>query len=179
MPILTSIPTIKTERLILRSFREADHAALWSIESDKEMTRFTGGVQNEDQAWRYMAVMIAHWTLRGFGPFALEEKSSQKLVGYCGPWATPKFPEPEICYTISRNFQGKGYATEALRAALSFVYFDLGWTTAMSCIDENNFASQAVSRRMGAVKDQTDVQVGDMKVDIWRHLPPHEFKNIH
>ena len=179
MTTFATIPTIETERLILRGFRESDLAALWEIESDEEMTRFTGGEQNEDQTWRFMAVMIAHWTLRGFGPFALEEKSSGALVGYCGPWATPKFVEPEICYTLSRHFQGKGYATEALKAALNFVYFDLGWKTATSYIDSKNYPSQAVSKKMGAVKEQTDVQSGDFIVDIWRHLPPQKFKELH
>lgn len=179
MTHFAAIPTLETERLIMRGFREEDHPELYEIESDEEMTRFTGGVHNEDQAWRYMAVMIAHWTLRGFGPFALEEKSTGALVGYCGPWATPKFLEPEICYTLSRKFQGKGYATEALKAALHFVYFDLGWKTAMSCIDRDNHASQAVSQKMGAVKEQTDVPLGEFTVDIWRHLPPQTFKELH
>ena len=179
MTTFATIPTLETERLILRGFREDDHASLCVIESDEEMTRFTGGVHNEDQAWRYMAVMIAHWTLRGFGPFALEEKATNSLIGYCGPWATPKFPEPEICYTLARTAQGKGYASEALKAALSFVYFNLGWETAMSCIDRDNHASQAVSQKMGAVKEQTDVPLGDYKVDIWRHLPPQKFKELH
>lgn len=173
------IPTIETERLILRAFREEDHSALSIIESDEEMTRFTGGVQDKDQSWRYMAVMIGHWSLRGFGPFALEEKQSGSLVGYCGPWFTPKFPEPEICYTLARAHQGKGYASEALRAALNFVYFDLNWQTAMSCIDQNNLSSQAVAKRMGAVKDQTNVPLGNMLVDLWRHLPPDQFKSLH
>lgn len=179
MTTAITIPTLETERLIMRAFCEDDAHALHVIESDEEMTRFTGGVHNEDQSWRYMAQMIGHWPLRGFGPFALEEKATNELIGYCGPWATPKFPEPEICYTLARKAQGKGYAVEALKAALNFVYFDLGWQRAVSCIDRENHASQAVSQKMGAVKEQTDVPLGDFTVDIWRHLPPQQFKELH
>lgn len=174
-----AIPTLETDRLIMRAFEEKDAAALHKIESDEEMTRFTGGVRTQDDAWRYMAAMLGHWNLRGFGPFALEEKETGALVGYCGPWATPKFPEPEICYTLSRDHQGKGYAAEALKGALNYVYFDLGWQTAASFIDRDNHASQAVSGKIGAVKEQTDVSLGDFFVDIWRHLTPEKFKELH
>lgn len=176
---MTVIPTLETERLIMRSFKADDFGRLQKIESDEEMTRFTGGVHNEDQCWRYMAVMIGHWTLRGFGPFALEEKDTNTLVGYCGPWFTPKFPEPEICYTLARDAQGKGYATEALKSAIGFAYDQLGWKRAVSCIASENFSSQAVSKRLGAKKEKTDVPVDTYLVDIWRHLPPEEFRQLH
>jgi len=179
MTTFATIPTIETERLILRGFREDDFPRLKQIENDLEMTKFTGGILSEDQAWRFMATMIGHWTLRGFGPFALEEKATNTIIGYCGPWYTPKFPEPEICYTLARDAQGKGYATEALKRSIRFAYDDLGWTTIASCIMSENLASQAVSKRLGAVKEKTDMPFGDLLIDVWRHLPPQQFKELH
>jgi len=138
MTTFATIPTIETERLILRGFREDDFPRLKQIENDLEMTKFTGGILSEDQAWRFMATMIGHWTLRGFGPFALEEK-----------------------------------------ATIRFAYDDLGWTTIASCIMSENLASQAVSKRLGAVKEKTDMPFGDLLIDVWRHLPPQQFKDLH
>lgn len=169
------IPVIETERLILRGFEDRDFAAYAAIRADEDVMTFLGGPQSRHMAWRGMSAMIGHWVLRGFGFFCVEEKASGTCIGHCGPWYPVDWPDHEIGYTLARSAQGKGYATEAARAALGFAYEKLGWTTAISVIDPENHASQGVAKKLGATKEREDVSIWDFTADIWRHLPPDEF----
>ena len=169
------IPVIETERLVLRGFEERDFAAFAELRADPDVMHFIGGVQKPYEAWRAMAATLGHWALRGFGFFCVVEKASGEAVGQCGPLRPHEWPGNEIGYSFARAYQGKGYATEAARAALRFAYTELGWATAISVIDPENHASQNVARKLGAVKEHDNVPIWDFTADIWRHLPPDEF----
>ena len=169
------IPVIETERLILRGWREDDHAGLAEMGHDADVTRFTGGTRTDSESWRMLAMQIGHWALLGCGLFAVEERATGSFVGYCGPWRPHGWPDGEIGYSLARAHHGKGYATEAARASLAFAYEELGWPTAISLIDAGNHASQGVARKLGAHRERADVAVTSFTADIWRHLPPDRF----
>ena len=166
------IPVIETERLILRGWRESDHAGVAEMGHDAEVTRFTGGTRSDADSWRMIAMLMGHWAMRGYGLMPIEEKATGSFVGYCGPWRPFGWPDGEIGYSLAKAHHGKGYATEAARAALRFAYEDLGWTTAISLIDAGNGASQGVAKKLGATKERENVPIWDFTADIWRHLPP-------
>lgn len=175
MSATVTIPVLETERLRLRAWREADtdaHAEFWA---DEESTRYLGGVANRWAVWRMLASYNGMWSLRGYGFMALEEKSSGDLVGMAGPLYPEGWPEPEIGWSIYAPYRRKGYAAEAGKRSLQFAYQVLGWTTAISLIDEGNAGSAGVATKLGASREQTDVSVCDFVADIWRHLPPQEF----
>ncbi|PCJ95934.1 MAG: GNAT family N-acetyltransferase [Hyphomicrobiales bacterium] len=172
---MTTIPTLETQRLILRGFTQADFEPLAAFFADEASARFVGGVETYAGVWRRMAFYIGHWDLRGYGMFALEDKSSGQFAGYCGPYNPIDWPEPEIGYGLLPAFQGKGLMTEAARRCISFAYDELGWTTAMSSIDPNNAPSRAVVERLGA-RFEKHAQVSDFTADIYRHLDPTEFR---
>ena len=67
-----------------------------------------------------------HWVLRGYGPFALEDKATGAFIGVAGPWFPEGWPEPEITWALMLGQTGKGYATEAARRALAFARDTLG-----------------------------------------------------
>jgi RimJ/RimL family protein N-acetyltransferase len=77
---------ITTGRLILRPLRESDLDAYAAMTADPEVMRFLGEGRTLDRedAWRSMAMLIGHWTLRGFGMWALEERATGKFVGRAG-----------------------------------------------------------------------------------------------
>ncbi|MEM7290326.1 MAG: GNAT family N-acetyltransferase, partial [Pseudomonadota bacterium] len=118
---------------------------------------------------------IGHWCAFGWGKFAIEEKASGSFVGFCGPAMDDGWPEPEISYSLVPAFHRKGYAFEAVKRVLKFAYTDLGWQTAVSQIDKDNPASQRVSEKLGATKEEEGVVFANYVADIWRHLPPQEF----
>ena len=100
--------------------------------------------------------MAGHWAIHGAGMFAVEEKHSGKFVGRVGPWFPPTWPDFEVGWGITREAQGKGYATEAARGAIDWAFANFEIAQVIHCIDRENIASQGVARRLGAEKQTRD-----------------------
>ena len=166
-----SQPELRTERLLLRPIRDADFPGMLDLYTREDTARYIGGVCSDEDAWRRMATMVGHVSLRGYGVWALEELASGAFVGYCGPWYPLGWPEPEIAWSVRASFQGRGFATEAGRYALRHAYETLGWQTAVSCIALDNHASIRVAGRLGATLERTTVNRG-WQVGIYRHAGP-------
>ncbi len=108
---------IKTKRLLLRQFQEDDWKGLHEYYSDPVATKYTTGRGfTEGETWRTLCGMIGHWQLRGYGPYAVVEKSSKKVLGTAGFWYPNDWPSPEIKWALSQKHWGKGFASEATRA---------------------------------------------------------------
>lgn len=169
-----TVPVLQSERLVLRGLAAGDLGA-FSTFFATNASQFVGGPKDRVGAWRTLAAMAGSWTLRGYGEFAVEEKSTGRFVGVVGPWFPEGWPEREIGWIIFPEFQGRGYASEAATRALEFAYTELGWNTAISCIDDRNIASQGVARKLGAVREgEADFKPFGM-LPLYRHLPPEEF----
>ncbi len=167
------IPVIETERLILREWRESDLDNYAELRGDPVASKFIG-VTDRNDAWRSMVYFTGHWTMRGFGCWMIEEKSSGQGIGYCGPYYPMGWPEPEIAWGLNPRFQHKGLATEAATAALTFAYRDLKWTTAISLIADENAPSIALAKRLGAVAE-SKTHYRDTPCMVFRHLSPSNF----
>jgi RimJ/RimL family protein N-acetyltransferase len=162
------IPVIETDRLRLREWSESDFDPFAAFCADAELARFVGGACARDDAWRRLAAIVGHWTLRGYGYWALEEKASGKLVGWCGLWCPEGWPEPEVGWSLLKAAHGKGYATEAARRSREHAYRSLGWTTLISFIHPQNRASVRVAERLGARLESTVILRGS-EVEVFRH----------
>ena len=147
---------IETERLLLRQLKDEDWRDMHQLYCDEEVTRFTlGRVLTEGESWRTMASLIGHWQLRGYGPYAAEEKSSGKVVGPIGFWYPNDWPAPEIKYALARDFWGKGYAREAVRAVQKVGARYLPDINLISFIHSDNAASIKLARVLQATFEQT------------------------
>ncbi len=163
--------TIRTERLTLRQWREEDFETFAQFWADPGTMAFVGGPIPRQDAWRRMLYFIGHWQLRGFGFFVVEDNATGKLVGYCGAQRPVDKLEPEMGWGILPQSQGRGYATEAMRAVLDFAFGDLGWSTAISLIADDNLASLAVARKLGgSVERYTDID--GSRYGVYRHVVP-------
>jgi RimJ/RimL family protein N-acetyltransferase len=172
MTLLTvTIPTLETDRLILRAPREEDFRAEFGF-YDSEASRFVGGPLRPDQIWRQQATIMGHWMFRGYGYWAVDHKDTGDYLGRVGLWFPEGWPEREIGWTLLPAAQGNGYATEAALCLRAHAYETLGWDTAISLIDPANAASQAVARRLGASKERDYEHPNFGAMEIWRHLPP-------
>lgn len=168
---MTAIPEIQTQRLRLRAFEDRDHASYAGFLADAESTRYLGGPRDAETAWRVLASFCGHWTLRGYGPFAIENRATGDFVGYCGPWFPYGKPEQEIFWGIMPAARQKGYATEAARAARQWAYEQADWNGAVSYIVPGNVASEGVARNLGA-SPHDRFHHGDVEVTVWRHPAP-------
>jgi len=162
-------PVIETERLILRPWRADDIAPNTAMLSDRDTARFItadGKPVDAMNGWRNTAIMAGHWALYGFGMFVAEERSSGKFAGRVGPWFPPTWPGFEVGWGIAKEFRGKGYALEAARATIDWVFSTFDIDRIIHSIDRENTASQAVARRLGAEIDSVTELIGHV-ADVW------------
>lgn len=143
--------TLETERLLLRPFRADDLDAYAAMCADPDVMRYLGDGQplNREDAWRQMASFIGHWSLRGFGMWAVEERGTGALVGRVGLHYPEGWPGREVGWTLAREHWGKGYAFEAAAASLDHAFRALEWPRAISVIDPENYRSIRVAERLG------------------------------
>lgn len=164
-------PTLHTERLILRPLAEKDFPAMEAFYAS-DRSRFVGGPLDAERTWRALATEIGHWTLRGYGRFAVEEKESGAFCGVIGPWNPLGWPEPELGWDLMNGFEGKGYATEAAKATRDYAYQTLGWNTAISLITPDNMGSAKVATRLGAVLEGEFNHSQFGILHVYRHPAP-------
>jgi len=161
--------TTETERLILRCFKEGDWGDLHEIYSDPQCTRYTiQRTLTEGESWRAMATMIGHWTIRGYGPYAVEEKSTGKVAGAVGLWYPNDWPEPEIKWALSRAFWGCGYASEAARKVKKIAAKYMPGTSLISLIFPDNDPSIKLAEALGA-KFEKEIAFRGQIAHIFRH----------
>ena len=150
------VPTIETARLRLRQFREQDLGAHAAMLGDAEVVRFVGGTPlGREEAWRRMLVGLAMWPLFGFGFWAIETKDEGGYVGLAGFADFKREMTPSLDGTVeagwlfARNAHGRGYATEAMRAAFAWADAHVGASEFTAIISHGNEASIRVAEKLG------------------------------
>lgn len=154
---MINIPTLTTERLILRGYRESDAPAIAALHGDPEVIRFLSPTGEPEpglaDAWEHIAKHVGHWALKGYGKLAVDERATGRFVGRVGLYNPPyDWPGLELGWTLARDTWGKGYATEAARAVLKWGFESLGVDEIISAIHPDNAASIRVAERIGERK---------------------------
>jgi RimJ/RimL family protein N-acetyltransferase len=148
--------TLKTDRLLLRSWRVDDRDAFAALNADPEVMHDLGGPltrrASDAKLERYRATFEQH----GFSRWAIEDGHGA-FVGYAGvkpaAFDHPLAPHFEIGWRLARPAWGKGYATEAARAALDDVFTRVGLDEVLAYTAIDNLRSQAVMERLGLRRD--------------------------
>jgi RimJ/RimL family protein N-acetyltransferase len=153
--------TLETERLRLRMFREDDIDAYANICADAEVMRYLGGKAfTRTEAWRQMAMIVGHWTLRGYGMWAVEQRSGGPIIGRIGFVNPDGWPGFELGWTLGRPYWGHGFASEGARAALEYAFSELRRDHVISLIHPDNKASIRVAERLGERPEGTAEVLG-------------------
>lgn len=144
---------IETDRLRLREPRPEDAEPLHrAVFSDPEAMRFIGNgqIRTLEQIEFSVRRKINCLEEHGFTLFTVVEQSTGEIVGDCGvlpiAWQGPVF---ELAYRLGRAFWGRGYATEAARAALAFTWSNADLDTVHAVTDLRNEPSQRVLTKLG------------------------------
>ncbi len=170
MPGTLTGPTLETARLLLRPPIEADLDGWAELTADSEVMRFIGAPGPRLVAWRSMAAHAGMWALRGYGNFSVIERSTGRWLGRVGPYYPEGWPAAEVGWSLLRDAWGRGYATEAARASIDWVFDALGWTEVAHVIAPDNIASAAVAARLGSVNrgpTQLPPPHEANRVDLW------------
>jgi RimJ/RimL family protein N-acetyltransferase len=154
---MNAIPSITTERLLLRAFEPGDVEPYMAMMADPQVARFlaNGRPLSRADAWRQLAMFAGHWTLKGFGVWAVEERATGKLLGRIGCMEPEGWPGFEIAYTLARPAWGHGYAREGAAAALRYARETLGRSDIISIIRSANAGSIRVASSLGATPAET------------------------
>jgi RimJ/RimL family protein N-acetyltransferase len=145
-----NIPTLVTERLLLRAFRKSDIDDYAALNADPEVLRFRGGEPwDRGRVWRHMAFLLGSWPLGGAGMWALEHRETGSFVGIAGFAEPAGWPGFELAGALARRFWGQGYATECGREALAYAFTVLKKDRVISIIHPENRASIRAAERIG------------------------------
>ena len=143
---------LETERLVLRRFADSDLEPFLAYRNDPEVARY--------QSWescteREAASMIEG--LRSQRPgtpgewfqFAVQSRETGLLVGDCAMRVDKDGRQAEVGFTLSREHQGRGLATEAVSRLLDFAFGELGLHRVYAITDQENEPSFTLLERLG------------------------------
>jgi RimJ/RimL family protein N-acetyltransferase len=159
-PIPIPIPRIRTERLLLREWRDSDRAPYAALNADPEVVEHLGGALDRAASDAMIERIVARWAADGHGLWAVERLDFGTFIGFVG-LAAPAFeasftPCVEVGWRLAREAWGHGFATEAAREALRFGFETLGLDEIVSFTVPANGRSRAVMERLGMIRDPAD-----------------------
>jgi ribosomal-protein-alanine N-acetyltransferase len=167
-PSPTPVPRLRTERLVLRAFDDEDAAPYHALFNDPEVTRYLpmqGEPVSMERIERAIARGREHWTARGYGIWAVEDRSTGTLIGQCGLQRLDDVRETEVLYALSRASWGRGLATEAAGAAVRFGFDAVGLRRIVAYVVAANTASAGVVRKLGMELEAEAVDIFGLRCD--------------
>lgn len=148
---MTAAMQLTTERLTLRPVEARDLDAFQAY-CASDRTQFVGGPTDTIRSFEKFAAMAGHWPLRGFGRYIIDLNGQG--IGHAGPMQLAANDTPELTWTLwTKDAEGQGYATEAVRRILDHLLVDLRWTDLIARVHQDNAASQAVAHRANGLID--------------------------
>ena len=164
-------PTLTTERLLLRGWRESDFAPVAQFYVNDPDSVFVGGPRAERDTVMWFMARAGQWAMRGYGAFVIEERASGAFVGWCGVNHHVDMREPEVQYALFSAQRGRGYMCEAGRAAFDFLFKVTGREKLRATIHPKNTTSQKTARRLNGAPDGKTVVDDAETVAVWWFLP--------
>lgn len=145
-----TIPTLRTRRLRLRPFEEADSERLHCILGEEGILRYFPNPEPPplERVERLVAHQLEHWEEHRLGWWAVEPIEDPELIGWVGLQFLPETGETEVAYLLSKAYWGQGLATEGARASLQFGFEKLGLETIIALVHPENWASIRVIEKL-------------------------------
>src|ERR1041385_5382933 len=146
-----------TSRLRLRQWRDADLDPFEVMSNDREVMAHFPSLYPRDVVETMVKRQRDFIAEKGYGFWAVEELATGTFAGFCGikdvSFDVPWLPAVETGWRFARGMWGKGYATEAARAVLSFAFGTLGLAEVVAFLLPMNEKSAAVCERLGMTRD--------------------------
>ena len=155
-----TIPTLTTERLVLRPFVREDLADLAAVHAEPSFWWYPlRGPMSETDTAEFLDRVIGRYESDGFGVEALTERASGTLIGWAG-LAVPHFlpeilPAVEVGWRLSGPYRGRGLATEAGGAAIDWGFREAGLDRIVSIYEPENEPSGRVMEHLGFTYSRT------------------------
>ena len=148
---MTIQPLFETERLFVRHFEPDDLNNFADLCTDAEVMRYVGDGETlpRSEVARWIEVCQTKYATRGYGTSAVLEQASGVFIGYCGVVRAPGNDFDELIYVFHKRAWGRGYALEASKAMLEYVFRRSPLTHIYATIYADNHASQKVAEKLG------------------------------
>ena len=171
MPTVSHV-VFESERLVARRLEPGDRHPMLAVYGNTEAMRWVGDGEplTAAQCEQWLVVTEKNYQLRGYGMFALVERASSEVVGFCGLVHPGGQAEAEIKYALARHSWGKGLATEAVRAMLNYGATTYGLLEIIATVAPDNLASQRVLAKAGmqAGEVRTNADGTHTRCFFWR-----------
>lgn len=157
---------IHTPRLVLRPFELSDSEALFQINANPQVMKY---ITTPDQNLAQTREFLRHGPLNdyqqyGYGRLACFDKSSQKLIGFCGIKYLPTLGEKDIGYRFLPEYWGQGIATEACNAVIDYTRENTQLDRLVGLALPDNKASIHIFKKLGMHYEKQVVSKGDLCV---------------
>ena len=145
------IPALVTPRLELRPWGMGDVDRLFAILQEPGILQYFPNPAAPPRVWveKYIRHHRQHWQERGYGHWALVDRKNGLLAGWVGLEYLPELEQAEIAYLLSGETKGRGFATEAAQAALSYGFMTCGLKEIIGLVHPGNTASIRVLEKCG------------------------------
>ena len=142
---------IETARLALREMTEDDFDALYEIFSDQDTMRHYPAPFDGEKTRNWITRNQARYAQLGFGLWAVVLRENGKVIGDCGITMQNIHGQmlPEIGYHIHKDYQRRGYATEAAGACRDYLFENTSFPAVYSYMKHTNAASYGTAIRVG------------------------------
>ncbi|MGN1137257.1 MAG: GNAT family N-acetyltransferase [Oscillospiraceae bacterium] len=142
---------LETERLVLRELTYDDFADLYDVLSDSDIMQHYPYTFDENRVRNWIKRNIERYSNDGFGLWAAVLKENGKMIGDCGITMQNINGEmlPEIGYHIHRNYQRKGYASEAAAECIKYAFEKLDFDRVYSYMKYTNIPSARTAEKNG------------------------------
>jgi RimJ/RimL family protein N-acetyltransferase len=144
---------IRTDRLVMRRWRDADREPYAALNADPEVMRYFPAPLNRAESDASIDRIEALFERQGFGLWALEVAATSEFIGFTGlnpmPVGVPGAGDMEVGWRLARHAWHRGYATEAATAAAGVALGGAGLDHIWSMTAVINRPSQAVMLRLG------------------------------
>ena len=154
---------IETERLYLRKFQLKDASALFKLNSNSNVLKYTGDVpfKNISEAERFIK-NYTHYDTYNMGRWAVCEKRQGEFIGWCGLKYHPIDDYIDLGYRIFEKHWNKGFATEASKGVLSYAFNKLRVQNIYTYANKHNKASISVAKKAGLQFYQEKIHEGNV-----------------
>jgi RimJ/RimL family protein N-acetyltransferase len=154
------VAELRTERLLLRQWRDDDLEPFAALNGDSETMRFFVSPQSRAESDALAESARGRIEAVGWGLWAVEVSGGASFIGFVG-LARPSFeahftPAVEVGWRVAREHWGRGYATEAARAAVAYGFEQLALDEIVSFTSPINEPSWRVMERLGMSHDPAD-----------------------
>lgn len=177
--IFGDLPTLETDRLVLRRIVPEDLDSIFEYASDPEVARFTSWSAHLsiENSRAFLTYVMEQYEGSKIAPWGVEYRRDNKMIGTCGfmDWIV-RNARAEIGYALSRQYWNQGLATEALRAVIDFGFREMRLNRIQGrCVVENIASARVMEKagmKMEGVLREYEYEVSD-KVGVYLNIQMH------